>query len=83
MYRAIICGPTDCPVDPRFEHDNYFGCVPKTFNPTTGRAKGHYQTKSILPYRSDRTGGTVPGTTGRYVWDGGCSKAELDRTVGR
>ena len=55
---AIVCGPYDCPNDPEFEHDNYFGCVPKDFSLRTGRSKKHRQ--------------TLDAGSGRYLWDGGC-----------
>ena len=55
-YRWYICGPTDCPHHPDFEHDNYFGCVPKDFSPNTGRSK---------KYRQIKRGG-------RFRWNGGC-----------
>lgn len=62
-YRTYICGPTDCPRDPAFEHDNYYGCVPKNFNQRTGRSKTHHQTKVV----------TGPGPMDyRYHWNGGC-----------
>ena len=57
---AIVCGPYDCPNDPEFEHDNYFGCVPKDFKQRTGRSKTHSQ--------------TLDAESGRYVWDGGCNR---------
>lgn len=57
-YKVYVCGTTDCPNDPDFEHDNYYGCVPKDFNGRTGKSKSHYQTK---------------GDDGRYHWNGGCS----------
>lgn len=63
--RTLLCGPSTCPYDPNFEHDNYFGCVPKNFNPRTGRAKGFPQTK-----RAD----------GKHRWPGGCHAAQ-DREV--
>lgn len=58
QYAVYLCGPTDCPRDPAFEHDGYFGCVPKDFSPTTGRSKTYRQFKS--------------GVEGRYRWNGGC-----------
>lgn len=54
---TILCEPTTCPNDPAFDHDNYYGCVPKDFSTTTGRSKTHRQTK---------------GPDGRYQWNGGC-----------
>ena len=53
-YRAYICGPVDDPDDPLMEIDNYFGRVPKDFNPRTGTSKTHYQVIDVL--------------TGRYEW---------------
>jgi hypothetical protein len=35
-YAIYICGPRDDPDDPLMEFDNYFGHVPKDFNPRTG-----------------------------------------------
>lgn len=63
--RAIvhICGPTDCPQDPEFEHDGYYGCVPKNFSPTTGRSRTHRQQR----VESDEFEYGY-----RYLWDGGC-----------
>ncbi|MBO0837503.1 MAG: hypothetical protein J2P28_18620 [Actinobacteria bacterium] len=59
MPRGIyLCGPRPCPIDDDFEHDNYYGCVPKDFNPSTGRSKTHAQSL---------------GPDDRYHWDGGCS----------
>lgn len=64
-YRSYLCGPSDCPNDPEFEHDNYFGCVPRDFSPTTGRSKTHRQIKTNV---------AAPGVPGefRWKWDGGC-----------
>lgn len=45
MPTVIICGPRDDPNDPLMEYDNYFGHVPKDFNPRTGRSKTHYQVR--------------------------------------
>lgn len=56
-YTTYLCGPSDCPNDSAFEHDNYFGCVPKNFSATTGRSKTHRQHKD---------------ETGHYRWNGGC-----------
>lgn len=66
-YAVYICGPTDCPNDPAFEHDNYFGCIPKDFSQSTGRSKTHHQTKKVDP--------TSP-TGYRYRWNGGCDAQE-------
>lgn len=60
-YRVYICGPTDCPKDPDFEHDGYFGCIPRDFSQATGRSKKYRQAR---------------GPDGRYRWNGGCD-AEL------
>lgn len=57
-YRIFICGPTDCPNDDGFEHDNYFGCVPKDFSPGSGRSRNFRQTE----------------TSGRWFWNGGCDE---------
>lgn len=54
-----LCGDTDCPTDPDFEHRFYYGCVPKDFNGNTGRSKTHKQTK---------------GPDCRYHWNGGCPR---------
>lgn len=63
--RIYICGPTDCPHDSEFEHDNYYGCVPKDFSGTTGKSKRHVQKKDA---------------TGHYRWNGGCDgTAQLGR----
>ena len=56
--RVFVCQPTVCPTDSaHFEHDNYFGCVPKDFSVATGRSKTFAQT---------------PGDDGLYRWNGGC-----------
>ncbi len=60
-YSAIVCGPTRCPFDPRFEHDNYFGCVPADFSPTTGKSKTLKRKRNA---------------EGRYRWSGGCDAKE-------
>lgn len=60
-YAVHICGDTDCPSDPAFEHRFYFGCVPKDFSERTGRSKSHRQSQ---------------GPDGRYRWNGGCDAAE-------
>lgn len=62
---TLICGPGTCPHDDRFEHDNYFGCVPKTFSPYTGRAAGFTQRHE----------------GGRWRWPGGCHAAEDRRST--
>lgn len=62
---VYICGPRDCPNDPDFEHDNYFGCVPKDFSPRTGRSKRYRQSK---------------GADDRYRWNGGCDAAPIPRS---
>lgn len=59
---AILCEPGDCPNDPAFEHDNYFGCIPKDFSQRTGRSKTHRQTKHPEPTKAGY----------RYRWNGGC-----------
>lgn len=59
-YRTYLCGPSSCPNDPEFEHDNYYGCVPSDFSPTTGRSK---------TYRQRR------GADGLWRWNGGCDAA--------
>ena len=59
-YRVYVCGPSDCPNDSRFEHDHYFGCVPKDFNQRTGRSKTFAQ----------REVATEDGP--RWKWNGGC-----------
>jgi hypothetical protein len=41
---TILCGPGTCPNDLRFQHDNYFGCVPADFNERTGRSNSYWQT---------------------------------------
>jgi hypothetical protein len=60
-YRIYICGPYDCPNDPAFEHDNYFGCMPKDFNQRLGTSKRFRQSKVGEKYR----------------WNGGCDPARL------
>jgi len=64
---TIICGPTTCPHDPNFEHDNYFGCIPKDFRERTGKSK---------TYRQTRHGD-------RYYWNGGCAARKLAEVEGR
>lgn len=59
---TFICGTGPCPNDDRFEHDNYFGCIPKDFKERTGRSK---------TFRQER------GPDGRYYWNGGCKAIEL------
>jgi hypothetical protein len=51
---TYICGPVDDPDDPLMEFDNYYGRVPKDFNPRTGLSRTHYQ--------------AVNTETGRYEW---------------
>lgn len=63
VYAIYLCGPTVCPADPNFEHDNYFGCIPKDFSSTTGRSKKYRQSE---------------GSNGRYHWNGGCDASTLD-----
>jgi hypothetical protein len=53
----IVDEPGTCPTDSEFVHDNYFNCVPKDFNPNTGRSKAHKQSV---------------GADNHYHWDGGC-----------
>jgi hypothetical protein len=60
---ALLDEPSTCPRDPLFEHDNYFGCVPKDFNQRTGRSKTHHQAKRDDP--------NAPWGY-RYRWNGGC-----------
>lgn len=60
-YKTYICGPTDCPTDPGFEHDGYFGCIPKDFNQRLGTSKTFRQHKS---------------DDGKYRWNGGCNAVE-------
>ena len=48
-YKIYVCGPRDDPDDPLMEFDNYFGHVPKDFDPMTGRSKTHYQEKRDDP----------------------------------
>lgn len=57
---SLLDEPWTCPHDPKFEHDNYFGCVPKDFNQATGRSKTHRQIKTATPDGA------------RYRWNGGC-----------
>lgn len=59
--QTIIRGARACPNDPDFEHDNYFGCVPKDFKERTGRSKTYRQTEH----------------EGRYYWNGGCAAVRL------
>ncbi len=60
---TYLCGPSDCPNDAGFEHDDYFGCVPRDFSPTTGRSKSHRQSRVVD--KSSPLGY-------RYRWNGGC-----------
>jgi hypothetical protein len=71
-YKTYLCGPSDCPNDPAFEHDNYFGCVPKDFSPTTGRSKKYRQHRVARP---DLPLGE------RYEWNGGCDAARAGSPV--
>ena len=48
-YKIYVCGPRADPDDPLMEFDNYFGHVPKDFDPMTGRSKTHYQEKRDDP----------------------------------
>jgi len=54
-----VCGPTDCPHDERFVHENLFGriCVPSDFSFTTGRSRKVKQVR----------------INGRWRYPGGCS----------
>ena len=63
-YAVYLCGPRQCPTDPAFEHDNFYGCVPKDFSERTGRSKTHRQ------HRDE---------DGRYRWNGGCDPTESAR----
>lgn len=67
-YPSLVCilAPSDCPNDPDFEHDHYYGCIPRDFSPTTGRSKTHRQTR----VESDEFEFGY-----RYLWDGGCRPA--------
>ena len=60
---TIVCGPHTCPNDSAFEHDNYFGCVPRDFSPTTGKSK---------TYRQARVTDADSSLGYRYRWNGGC-----------
>lgn len=60
---TLVETPWDCPNDPEFEHDNYFGCIPRDFSRTTGKSKTHRQIKTTVP---DAPLGY------RYRWNGGC-----------
>lgn len=73
-YQIYICGPSDCPNDPEYIHENLFGkvCVPRNFSFNTGRARGHHNQKFEHP--SFQLGY-------KYLWDGGCDaklRAELE-----
>lgn len=66
-YKVYLCGvPYECPHDADFEHDNYFGCIPKDFSQRTGRSKSHRQTRAA---------------DGRYRWNGGCDTAPITQPV--
>lgn len=52
--RTYLCGPTPDPDDPLMEFDNYFGHVPRDFNPRTGLSKTHTQ--------------VLNEDTGRFEW---------------
>jgi hypothetical protein len=67
-WAIYLCGPSDCPNDDEFEHDGYFGCVPRNFSPTTGRSRTHRQ------HREEREWFSLGY---RYVWDGGCDAQAL------
>jgi hypothetical protein len=62
---TIVCGPSDCPYDENFEHDNYYGCVPKDFSPSAGWSKTYSQKRNA--------------ELGRYLWNGGCDAAGVGR----
>jgi len=62
---TILCAPRACPHDPAFEHDNYFGCVPRDFSPTTGKSKSHHQRKTVRDDGRER-----------WLWNGGCDAVE-------
>ena len=64
-YPSLVCilGPHDCPNDPDFEHDHYYGCVPKDFRPGSGTSKKYRQHR----VESDRFEFGY-----RYQWNGGC-----------
>ncbi len=67
-YAVYICGDTDCPHDPAFEHRRLFGleCVPKDFSERTGKSETRSQHRVARP---DRPLGY------RYEWNGGCDAA--------
>lgn len=71
-YATYVCGPSACPVDTDFEHDDYYGCVPKDFKPSTGRSKTHHTTRMTDP-------GSPLGY--RYRWNGGCSLMANEQTA--
>lgn len=59
---SYVCGDTDCPNDPAFEHRFYYGCVPRDFSDQTGRSRTRRQTATAvdgLPWKL-------------HLWDGGC-----------
>jgi hypothetical protein len=77
MRATYICGPSDCPNDPEFEHDNYYGCIPRDFSGTTGRSAKHRTTRTERPWFD---------LGYRFLWDGGCDAqalAELDTAAER
>lgn len=51
---TYLCGPTPDPDDPLMEYDNYFGRVPRDFNPNTGLSRTHIQ--------------VLDPDTGRWKW---------------
>lgn len=55
-YKTYVCGPYDCPNDPLFEHESYFGCVPKDFKQATGKSRTNSQRLHV----------------NKWMWDGGC-----------
>jgi hypothetical protein len=69
-YPSLVCilGVSDCPNDPAFEHDHYYGCIPKDFSSRTGRSK---------KYRQRRVEGSQFPHGYRYLWNGGCDAPDL------
>jgi hypothetical protein len=64
----------ECPHDPDFEHEFYYGCVPKDFSTRTGRSRKHKQVL-IETYPGGTSGRNAGKATERWHWDGGCDVA--------
>lgn len=69
-YKVYVCGPRACPNDPGFEHDGYYGCIPKDFNPVTGGSREFHQERVEGP-------DIRPPYGYKFFWDGGCDAVKL------